>query len=111
MTITQTVEISDDHRLTIDVPREIPAGKTIIAFTPRFKKQLWTSPATLAEIAYSLDLEPYVLLKPDSIPSAEVRKVITKLDKNISSLISESIKEMNSIVKEHGTAENKDIES
>ena len=28
MTITQTVEIPASHRLTIDVPREIPAGRT-----------------------------------------------------------------------------------
>jgi hypothetical protein len=28
MTITQTVEIPDSHRLTIDVPREVPAGST-----------------------------------------------------------------------------------
>ena len=34
MTITQTVEIPADRRLTIEVPREIPAGKTILAFTP-----------------------------------------------------------------------------
>ena len=34
MTITQTVDIPADHRLTIDVPREIPAGPTVIAFTP-----------------------------------------------------------------------------
>ena len=33
MTITQTVEISANHR-TLDVPSEIPAGKVIIAFTP-----------------------------------------------------------------------------
>jgi hypothetical protein len=34
MTIEQTVEIPADHRLTIEVPREIPAGRAIIAFTP-----------------------------------------------------------------------------
>jgi hypothetical protein len=34
MTVTQTVEIPDSHRLTIDVPREVPAGKVILAFTP-----------------------------------------------------------------------------
>ena len=28
MTITQTVEIPASHRLTIDVPREVPAGAT-----------------------------------------------------------------------------------
>ena len=34
MTIEQTVELPASHRLTIDVPREIPAGRTILAFTP-----------------------------------------------------------------------------
>ena len=34
MNITQTVEIPADHRLIIDVPPEIPAGKVIISFTP-----------------------------------------------------------------------------
>ena len=32
MTITQTVEIPADRRIT--VPREVPAGRTIISFTP-----------------------------------------------------------------------------
>jgi len=34
MTITQTVEIPENRRLTIDIPREIPAGNVIISFTP-----------------------------------------------------------------------------
>ena len=34
MTITQTVEIPADRRLTIEVPREVPAGKTILIFKP-----------------------------------------------------------------------------
>ena len=34
MTITQTVEIPDNHRLIIDVPREVPAGPVILTFTP-----------------------------------------------------------------------------
>jgi hypothetical protein len=34
MTIEQTVEIPADHRLTLDVPREIPPGTTILTFTP-----------------------------------------------------------------------------
>jgi len=37
MTMTQTVEVPASHRLTIDVPREIPAGPTVIAFTPAKK--------------------------------------------------------------------------
>jgi hypothetical protein len=35
MSITQTVEVPASHRLTIDVPREIPAGETILTFTPK----------------------------------------------------------------------------
>ena len=34
MTITQTVDIPDSRRLTIDVPREVPEGKVVLAFTP-----------------------------------------------------------------------------
>jgi len=34
MTITQTVDIPADYRLTIEVPREIPPGRTILTFTP-----------------------------------------------------------------------------
>jgi methyl coenzyme M reductase gamma subunit len=34
MFIEQTVEIPADHRLTIEVPPEVPAGKVIITFTP-----------------------------------------------------------------------------
>jgi hypothetical protein len=34
MTIEQTVEIPADHRLVIDVPREVPAGRAVLAFTP-----------------------------------------------------------------------------
>jgi hypothetical protein len=35
MTVTQTVEIPASHRLTIDVPREVPAGPVILTFTPK----------------------------------------------------------------------------
>ena len=34
MTITQTVDIPANHRLIIDVPPEIPEGRTVLAFTP-----------------------------------------------------------------------------
>jgi len=33
MSVTQTVEIPISRRLTIDVPREIPAGQAILTFT------------------------------------------------------------------------------
>ena len=32
--VTQTVDIPASHRLTIDVPSEVPTGRTIITFTP-----------------------------------------------------------------------------
>jgi hypothetical protein len=34
MTVTQTVDIPESHRLVIDVPREVPAGRTILFFKP-----------------------------------------------------------------------------
>jgi hypothetical protein len=34
MTIQQIIDIPDSHRLTIDVPREIPAGRAVLSFTP-----------------------------------------------------------------------------
>jgi hypothetical protein len=34
MTVTQTVDIPESHRLTIDVPREVPAGRSVITFNP-----------------------------------------------------------------------------
>ena len=34
MSVTQTVDIPASHRLTIDVPREVPEGKAVITFTP-----------------------------------------------------------------------------
>ena len=35
MSITQTVEVPASHRLTIDVPLEIPAGLVVLTFTPQ----------------------------------------------------------------------------
>ena len=34
MAITQTVTIPANHRLTIEVPREVPTGSVILTFTP-----------------------------------------------------------------------------
>jgi len=35
MSVTQTVEVPANHRLIVDVPREIPAGPVILTFTPK----------------------------------------------------------------------------
>jgi len=34
MSITQTVEVPASHKLTIDVPSEVPEGSTVITFSP-----------------------------------------------------------------------------
>ena len=34
MTITQTVEIPADRRITLEVPREVPTGRVVLTFTP-----------------------------------------------------------------------------
>jgi hypothetical protein len=34
MIITQTVDIPESHRLVIDVPREVPEGRSVLTFTP-----------------------------------------------------------------------------
>ena len=40
MSITQTVDIPASHKLTIDVPSEVPEGKATITFTPAPKRKL-----------------------------------------------------------------------
>lgn len=66
----------------------------------------WPSPTTLAEIAHSLGLQPYDLLKPENASSQEVRKVVAKLARDISALVNESVKTLNNIAKE-GSGEGK----
>ena len=39
MSVTQTVEIPASHRLIIDVPREVPAGRAVLTFTPAVADQ------------------------------------------------------------------------
>jgi hypothetical protein len=34
MTVTQTVDIPESHRLVIDVPHEVPVGRSILTFKP-----------------------------------------------------------------------------
>ena len=38
--MTQTVEVPASHRLTIDVPREVPTGPVVLTFTPAAKRKL-----------------------------------------------------------------------
>jgi len=34
MTITQTIDIPADRRITIEVPHEVPTGPVVLTFTP-----------------------------------------------------------------------------
>ncbi|MCL2244197.1 MAG: helix-turn-helix domain-containing protein, partial [Treponema sp.] len=63
----------------------------------------WPSPATLSKIAYALNLEPYDLLKPENVSSIEVRKIVSKLAKDISVLVNESVKMLNNVSKDGGS--------
>jgi transcriptional regulator with XRE-family HTH domain len=58
---------------------------------------VWPSPATLAELAYSLDVEPSDLLTSGTVTSQEIRKVVAKLGKDITALVGRSVKTLNGI--------------
>ena len=62
----------------------------------------WPSPATLSEIASALELEPHDLLRPESTPSREVRKIVSKLALDIAALVNESVRMLNTVAKESG---------
>ena len=55
MSISQTVDIPDSRRLVIDVPREVPVGRTVLTFSPvpERKSEITSlpggSPRTVAE--------------------------------------------------------------
>jgi len=57
MTITQTVEIPADRRLTIDIPREVPTGRAQVEFKiiPFVKKDAQASGDIYAGIPSKLD--------------------------------------------------------
>ena len=39
MTITQTIEVPANRRITLEVPREVPTGPVILTFTPKAPAQ------------------------------------------------------------------------
>jgi len=44
MTIEQTIEIPASHRITLDVPPEVPAGTVILTFTPASDQRAQIAP-------------------------------------------------------------------
>ena len=66
MTITQTVDIPADRRITVNVPREVPVGRAILTFVPV------TEPA-IAETAEGEETEYTILSKERAVSmTAEV---------------------------------------
>jgi transcriptional regulator with XRE-family HTH domain len=68
----------------------------------------WPSPTTLAALAHSLGLEPYVLLLPEGMSSKEIKKFMVKLEKDILAVAGKSLKQLGSIVKEGGSGKKGD---
>ena len=63
----------------------------------------WPSPATLSGIAHGLDLNPCDLLIPEGTVSGDIQKITAKLAKDLFTLVNQSIKTMNNIVREDKT--------
>jgi len=40
MSVTQTIEVPASHRLVIDIPRDIPEGRTTLTYTPAGTEQI-----------------------------------------------------------------------
>jgi transcriptional regulator with XRE-family HTH domain len=62
----------------------------------------WPSPETFANIAYGLGVEPYDLMKPESVSARDVRKIVAKLARDISALVNQSVRTLNTVAKESG---------
>jgi len=60
----------------------------------------WPSPVTFAGIADGLGLEPYDLMKPENASSQEVKRITEKLIKDITTLVNQSAKKMNTVIRE-----------
>ena len=65
MTIEQTIEVPASRRITLDVPPQIPVGRTIVAFTPAPEAEptmpLSASKVTLTAEEEALDKKLYSL--------------------------------------------------
>jgi tRNA A58 N-methylase Trm61 len=64
MTYTQTVDIPDNRRLTIDVPKEVPAGRVILTFKPVAENEETTYTTLSKEDAISMTAEVIEKYRP-----------------------------------------------
>jgi len=61
----------------------------------------WPSPSSLAGIAQGLGINPYDLLKPEELASQDIKKITSKLIKDITVLVNQSVKMMNTVAHKH----------
>jgi len=59
----------------------------------------WPSPAIFAEIALSLTVDPSDLLKPENATAQDVKKITTKLVKDITVLVNQAVNTMSTFAK------------
>jgi hypothetical protein len=91
MSITQTVEIPVNHRLTIDVPPEVPAGPVILTFTPA------TEPKVVAGDGLDFEGECPLCAKshtPNAETAAAIREGRAMMKGEIPSKLYNSLEEM-----------------
>ena len=65
----------------------------------------WPSPNTLAGIAQGLEVNSYDLLKPEGTASQDITKITKKLIKDMSALVNQSLKMINSVVQDYNKTE------
>ena len=65
----------------------------------------WPSPSTLASIAQGLGVNPYDILKPEEAASKDIKKITSKLINDITTLVNQSVKMMNTVVNEYNKTE------
>jgi hypothetical protein len=67
MTITQTVEIPADRRIILDVPPEVPTGRTILTFTPASSQKAYPVSAEKADDPNRKPISQFFgILSPDT---------------------------------------------
>jgi transcriptional regulator with XRE-family HTH domain len=62
----------------------------------------WPGPETFANIAYGLEVEPYDLMKPENTSAQDVRKITAHLARDISALVNQAVKTLNTVARESG---------
>jgi len=59
----------------------------------------WPSPDTFAGIAEGLGIAPHDLMKPESASSQDVRKITGKLIKDMTTLVNQAVKNLNTVIR------------